>query len=165
MAVGIGGVTVRPGPNDRVSVSRKDWSWRSGAKAFPAMNVAMDSGRAAYTVRHDLVTSNGTLGFCVPTTCNWYQSGMIDIVLNDERLGMAGEAGETVELDEGADRGGVTFSWHHPEADIAFVFVLPRGRDRVYVEARITPHVPVVTLHDLIGLARLACQGQVQPHV
>lgn len=145
-AVDIGGITLNPGPNDRVSVSRKDWSWRSGAKTFPAVNIAMDSGRAAYTIRHDLITSDGTLGFCVPTTCNWYQSGMISVMLNGKRLGMAGEAGERIELNEGLDQGNVVFAWRHAEADIAFMFVMPRGLDRVYVEARITPHVPIKTL-------------------
>jgi hypothetical protein len=134
----VGGIVLTPGPNDSVSVQHKDWAWQSGPKRNPATTFTFDSGRAVYAIRFNHEYGNGTLGICEPTRCNWYESGMLDIVLDGKRVSFTNDDSLTVRTDEGS-RGLLQLTWERPEARVAVMFVMPAGANYIFCELRIDP--------------------------
>jgi len=142
----VGGIVLTPGPNDRVAVSRKDWAWRSGPKRNPASTFTFDSGRSVYAVRFNHQYSDGTLGLCEPTRCNWYESGMLNVVLDGRPFSFSSDESLTVRLDDG-DRGVVCFTWDRPNARVTVRFVMLPGADALFCEIVLLPTEPLESLH------------------
>ena len=136
----IGGIVLKPGPQDLVQVSQYEWAWSGGAEKFPCISFPMKSGRFAYEIRHDRKAGNGTIGLAVPTTCNWYQAGMLDLQLNGKRFDLTPDARETVEIASGR-RGKVALSWENDTAKVSYTFVLLAGDDKLFLEVKLEPKV------------------------
>jgi hypothetical protein len=150
----IGGITLKEGPQDLVQVKTEEWAWRSGAESMPAISFTLKSGRFTYQIRHDRKSGNGTIGLSLPTTCNWYQAGMLHLLLNGKRFELLPVNQETVQTVSGR-KGMVRLSWETPEARVQYTFVLIAGQDRLYLEALIEPKTElrevVVDLTNYVG--------------
>lgn len=145
LAVNVGGIELSPGPLDRVEVTRSDWVWRSGAEAMPAVTVTMRSGRFGYALRHDQKSGNGNLGLSEPSQANWYQAGMINLLVNGERLDLLPANAERIELASG-ERGRAVFAWEDERVKATYTFVLFAGQDRLPLRIELEPKVPIESL-------------------
>ena len=141
----IGGVTLHPGPQDIVQVTQNAWAWRSGPQTMPCVNVTLQSGRFRYVIRHDQLHDHGQLGLTGPTSCNWYQAGMVQLYLNDQRLDLTPEHGESIELTSGGT-GCARLSWENEVAKTTWRFYLKTGEDRLYLVLDITPKTELKSL-------------------
>jgi hypothetical protein len=136
--VEIGGITLKEGPQDRVQVTAEEWAWRGGAETYPCISFTLKSGRFTYEIRHDRKSGNGTIGLSLPTTCNWYQSGMMHLLLDGKRVELLPANGETVQTVSGR-KGMVRLAWENEQAKLQMTFVLIAGQDRLYLEMLLQP--------------------------
>jgi hypothetical protein len=136
--VDVGGIVLKEGPQDLVQVKANEWSWRGGAETYPGVSFPLKSGRFTYEIRHDRKSGNGTVGLSLPTQCNWYQSGMMHLLLDGKRFALLPENHETVQTASGR-RGMVRLSWENDQAKLQMTFVLRTGEDRLYVEMALQP--------------------------
>jgi hypothetical protein len=81
----------------------------------------------------------------LPTTCNWYQSGMLAVRLNGQQVPLLPEHGETVELVNGR-KGMAVFAWDAPAARLCCTAVLFAGQDRLFVQIELEPKLTVQDL-------------------
>jgi len=136
--VEVGGITLRDGPQDRVQVTANEWAWRGGAETFPCISFTLKSGRFTYEIRHDRKSGNGTIGLSLPTQCNWYQSGMMHLLLDGKRFELLPANHETVQTTSGS-KGMVRLAWENEQARLQMTFVLRTGEDRLYLEMLLEP--------------------------
>ncbi len=141
----VGGIKLKDGPLDKVTVEQESWAWGSGAEKMPALSVRLRSGRFTYNLRHDQRYDNGRIGLQEPSTCNWYQSGMLDLLLDGRRLDLLPANHETLQLTSGR-RGRATFSWTDARATVRYDFVLCSGQDRLLLAIDLAPKQPLRSL-------------------
>jgi len=134
----IGGIILKEGPQDLVQVQTNEWAWRGGAETYPCVSFTLKSGRFTYEIRHDRKSGNGTLGLSLPTQCNWYQAGMMHLLLDGKRFELLPANGETVQTVSGR-KGMVRLAWENDQAKLQMTFVLRAGEDRLYVEMLLEP--------------------------
>lgn len=141
----VGGIVLRAGPQDQVQVTSQEWAWTSGPERYPCVTVTLKSGRFTYAVRHDRRYGGGRLGLSEPTIVNWYQSEMLDLVINGTRLDLLPQNNETIELHSGR-RGMAVFSWEDAQVRADISFVLLAGQDRLLMEIALEPKVEITQL-------------------
>ncbi len=134
----VGGIVLTEGPQDLVQVTANEWAWRGGAETYPCVSFTLRSGRFTYEIRHDRKSGNGTIGLSLPTQCNWYQAGMMHLLLDGKRFELLPANGETVQTVSGR-QGMVRLSWENEQAKLQMTFVLRAGEDRLYVEMALQP--------------------------
>lgn len=143
--VEVGGIVLKEGPLDQVKVEQHTWWWQSGANKMPAVSVSLTSGRFKYELRHDQAPGRATIGLSAPTTANWYQAGMLALLINGESYPIEVANAERIDLASGR-RGRVTFSWSNATADVRYTFVLFSDQDRLLLSIDLAPKVPVKSL-------------------
>ena len=141
----IGGIQLKRGPSDNCLVKSQEWSWLSGSEKMPVKAFEMNSGRMIYTIRHDLKHGNGTIGLSTPTNCNWYESGMLNILLNGTRFDFKPENNEKICVSDG-EAGIVEMSWEDDRANVTCAFVLRHGDSKLYLDVRLSPKVALKTV-------------------
>ena len=142
--VEIGGIVLRPGPQDAVRVSRRDWTW-GRAETHPVISFDLESSRFRYALRHDS-PGQPRVGIEAPTRCNWYQSGMVRLTLDGEPF----VATEEELLAHEGDKGRVTMAWRGERGRLRYDFVLLPDDDRLYMQVTLEPAVPPKSIE--IGL-------------
>ena len=144
LAVGeveVGGIILKEGPQDLVQVKANEWAWGGGAESYPCISFALKSGRFTYQIRHDRKSGNGTVGLSLPTQCNWYQAGMMHLLLDGKRFELLPANHETVQTVSGR-KGMVRLAWENGQAKLQMTFVLVAGEDRLFVEMLVEPKAP-----------------------
>ena len=141
----VGGILLKEGPLDVTRVSQEEWAWRGGAESYPAITFQMASGRAVYAIRHDRRYGNGSIGFSEPTRCNWYESGMLTLLLNGKRFDLLPAMGETVQTSVGK-KGKVILSWENEVAKVTYTFVLLAKDDKVFLEIALQPKAELTSI-------------------
>lgn len=141
----IGGITLKEGPQDLVQVKAAEWAWRGGAETYPCISFTLKSGRFTYEIRHDRKSGNGTIGLSLPTQCNWYQAGMMFLMLDGKRFELLPGNNETVQTVSGR-KGMVRLAWENDQARLQYTFALLAGEDRLHVEMLLAPKVE---LHEI----------------
>ncbi|MCE5240061.1 hypothetical protein LLH23_16490 [bacterium] len=141
----VGGIVLKEGPQDLVQVKASEWAWGGGAESYPCISFVLKSGRFTYQIRHDRKSGNGTVGLSLPTQCNWYQAGMMHLLLDGKRFELLPANGETVQTVSGR-KGMVRLGWENEQAKLQMTFVLVAGEDRLFAEMLLEPKTP---LHEL----------------
>lgn len=141
----IGGIKLET--KEKVQIKKSEGAWenlKTGEK-FPTVWISMNSGKFIYELRHDQKYANGAIGISKPTQGNWYQSGMLNIIINGERFNLLPANNEKIEIEEG-EIGKVKFSWETETAKVFLNFYLYALDDKLFMEVQIEPKKEINSL-------------------
>jgi hypothetical protein len=134
----VGGITLESKETVKVSQKSGAWSNTTTGEKFPTEWITLNSGRFVYGIRHDQKYSSGAIGIMAPTTANWYQSGMLNILINGERFNLLPENHETIKLEEGVI-GKAVFSWENEVTKLYLNFYLYALDDKLFMDILLEP--------------------------
>ena len=134
----IGGIKIES--QEKVKITKNEGAWvdlKMGEK-FPTIWINLNSSKFIYELRHDQKYGNGNIGISKPTQGNWYQSGMLNIIINNERFNFLPENNEKIEIEEG-EIGKVKFSWEDEKTKLFINFFLYTFDDKLFMEISLEP--------------------------